>query len=401
MTLSDTRSLILSKASQHEQRLAAAPKTLPAAARTRCSAPCSRTGCWPSAPRRGRMSASPGARTRTAPASRSALPTPACGPSEWSRTRAPRQARPRCPARAPRRRRTRFPHRGGRLPPTQAAQDAPARRTRPPVPRTSPGRTLRRCPRDARPTFARPRVRARPCDDNSDRGALAGPMERLRVLLACPPARRATPTRLVSRARAPSGRRCWRCCAAPRARPSRIAEATGWAATRPRLLCRAQAEAQRDRRAGARPPGRTEQGGRQGCYSTTASRTRRWRRTRRRARPADGGGHAGRHSRRPALAVALPRLHQRAGPRLRPGGQRAARGLRRRPGLGPGSQFSTWPAAATTAGPASARRSPAAASSPRCGRPRLDRITRRAPHSVQLLEDGYRSAADPSPAPTT
>jgi hypothetical protein len=33
MKLSDTQSLILSKASQHEQRLAAAPKSLPAAAR--------------------------------------------------------------------------------------------------------------------------------------------------------------------------------------------------------------------------------------------------------------------------------------------------------------------------------------------------------------------------------
>ena len=148
---------------------------------TRCSAPCSRTACSKNAPRRASTPASPGARTPTAPGSRSASPTPACAPSALSRTRAPRRhgPGPTAPTAAPERSPTRTPGR-------EAAQDAAAPdeaaragpRARPPLAAPVPpgGKNLRQAAQAVLDTW----------DDDADRGALAGPMERLRAVLAKP-----------------------------------------------------------------------------------------------------------------------------------------------------------------------------------------------------------------------
>ena len=120
------------------------------------------------------------------------------------------------------------------LPPAEAAQDAPRRRTRPPAPRTSPART-RPPPRPCRPRGMNLRQAAQAVldawDDDADRGALAGPMERLRTVLAKParaardpdaprkPREGTKQEKVLAMLRRPEG-----------ATVAQIAEATGWAA---------------------------------------------------------------------------------------------------------------------------------------------------------------------------
>ena len=195
MKLSDTQGLILSRASQHEQGLAAAPKRLPAAARNavfrsmlknglleECAAPREYAGlAW----------------REDADGTRIALRITDAGlraigiePDE----EAPTPCRPRRPTR-----------------PKPSRSDPPTRIRPPRRPRPTPRATLRHAAQAVLDTW----------DDDADRGALAGPMERLRAALAKPARAARDPVRRASRARAPSGRRCWRCCAGPRARPSR------------------------------------------------------------------------------------------------------------------------------------------------------------------------------------
>ena len=265
MKLSDTQSLILSKASQHEQGLAAAPKTLPAAARNavfrsmlkngllaECAAPREYAGlAWREDADGARIAlriTEAGLRAIGVEPDEGAAPDTATV-ADTAPTAAP-DARP-APEDAPA---------------TEAAQDAPAAPDEPPAPRTSPCRTSAlAAPAPTRGANLRQAAQAvlDTWDDDADRGALAGPMERLRTALAKParaarepgaprkPREGTKQEKVLAMLRRPEG-----------ATVAQIAEATGWAAHTVRgLLRRAQEEGRRGRGAGAGAPGRAEQAG--------------------------------------------------------------------------------------------------------------------------------------------
>ncbi len=179
MKLSDTQSLVLSKASQHEHGLVVAPKTLPAAARNavfrsmlkngllaECAAPCEYAGlAWREDADGARIAlritdaglraigVAPHEGADAAPAAVpvAAKPAPEDAPVAEAAQGAP--TRPREAARA------------GDLAPLDQAPVPPA-----------PRDTLRRVAQAVLDTW----------DGGSDRGALAGPMQRLRAVLAKP-----------------------------------------------------------------------------------------------------------------------------------------------------------------------------------------------------------------------
>lgn len=209
MKLSDTQGLVLSKASQHEQGLAAAPKTLPAAARNavfrsmlksglleECAAPREYAGlAW--------REHADGARIalRITDAGLRAIGvepdegvTPGTATATAGDTAAADDA-------------------------TRAEDPAPLDRALV-IPAPTRGPNLRQAAQSVLDTW----------DDDADRGALAGPMERLRALLA-KPAR--TPRGPGAPRKAREGTKQEKVLAMLRrpegATVAQIAEATGWA----------------------------------------------------------------------------------------------------------------------------------------------------------------------------
>jgi Protein of unknown function (DUF3489) len=238
MKLSDTQSLILSKASQHPERLAAALKTLPAAARSavfrsmlknglleECAAPREYAGlAWREDADGARIAlriteaglraigvapdegAAPDTATvaDTAPtAAPDAQPLPAGGGGEGALAAEAAQHAPAAPDEAT-------------CAEALVCQDQPAAA---PVPMG--GTNLRQAAQAVLDAW----------DDDSDRGALAGPMERLRTMLAKPASAARDPDaprkpregtkqqKVLAMLRRPEG-----------ATIAQIAEATGWAA---------------------------------------------------------------------------------------------------------------------------------------------------------------------------
>ena len=223
MKLSDTQGLILSKASQHESPDWPLLRTAcPQQRATRCSAPCSRTACSPSARRPASTPASLGARTRTAPGSRSESPRPACARSASSRTRALRRTPPWWQTRRHGGAERAAPTAGKGALVAEAAQHAPAApneatcaeglvcQDQPAAAPMLPGGTnLRQTAQAVLDAW----------DDDADRRALAGPWS---ASVPCWPSRdRRTRSRVPpSRARAPSSSRCSPCCAGRKVPPS-------------------------------------------------------------------------------------------------------------------------------------------------------------------------------------
>ena len=206
MKLSDTQGLILNKASQHEHRLATAPKTLPAAARNavfrsmlkngllaECAAPREYAGLvWREDADGARIAlriTDTGLRAIGVEPDGSAdtVPDKAAGATEAGPPEQPSGADQAAPSAAP----------------------------------TAPRPTLRVAAQAVLDTW----------DDDADRGALAGPMERLRALLAKPartprdpgaprkPREGTKREKVLAMLRRPEG-----------ATVAQIADATGWAA---------------------------------------------------------------------------------------------------------------------------------------------------------------------------
>ena len=231
---------------------------------TRCSAPCSRTGCSKSARRRAstpaRLARGRGRRTDRAAHHRRRPARHRGGAGRGRRAGHGHGGRHAAHGGAGRAPRTGGRARHGSRPGRPAAPDEAARaedlaRQDPPLAAPAPprGMNLRQAAQAVLDTW----------DEDADRAALAGPMERLRAALA-KPARAArdpdaprTPRegtkreKVLAMLRRPEG-----------ATVAQIAESTGWArAHRPRVLRRAQEEGRPGRRAGAGAPGRAGQAG--------------------------------------------------------------------------------------------------------------------------------------------
>ena len=403
MKLSDTQSLILSKASQHEQGLAAAPQGLPAAARNavfrsmlkngllaECAAPREYAGlAWREDADGARIAlriTDAGLRAIGVEPDEGAAPDTATV-ADTAPTAAP-DAQPRTGGR---------PARGSR--PGRACgagRGRPRRGPRPPGPARP-----RPCRRAARTSAQAAQAVLDAWDDDADRGALAGPMERLRAALAKParaardpdaprkPREGTKQEKVLAMLRRPGGRHR----RADR-RGHRLGGAHG-----ARLLRRAQEEGHRGRGAGARPPGRAEQGGRQGQLQHLPHR----------------GPRRGRGAGAAADAAGMP-VGAAGGPRLAVGLYRVSTAEQGQSGLGLEAQRAAvrafvaaqgWTLVAEFADVASGkddRRPGFQAALARCRQlgavlvaARLDRITRRAHTLSQLLEDGFSIRAADMP----
>ena len=267
MKLSDTQSLILSKASQHPERLAAAPQDAPRRGAQR--------GVPLHAQERAARRVRRAARVRRLRLARGRGRRPDRAPHHRGRPARHRR-------RAGRGRRAGHRHGGrhgahggaGRAPRIGGGRSRPRKppRTRPAAPdEATRAEDLARQDQPCRARAAAgrhepPRKPRRPCSTpGTTMPTAARSPARWSASAPCwpsPPVRRAIPTRRASRARAPSRRRCWPCCAGRRARPSRRSP-------RP--------PAGRRTRCAASSPGSRRRASRSRCWSASArsGRTRR------------------------------------------------------------------------------------------------------------------------------